>query len=100
MVGAGVTEDELDAAVRRLLAEMCLYGHHSHDSRREAPGWPDWVIVGTGVLYRELKSARGVLSAPQTRVRDALRHAGQDWGVWRPADLVSGRVGAELAAVA
>ena len=96
-----MTEGELERHVRRLLADLRLYGYHTHDSRRSAPGFPDWVIIGrAGVLFRELKSAAGELSPEQRRVRNLLMAAGQDWAVWRPADLASGRIARELAAVA
>lgn len=95
-----MTEAELERAVRDLLGYYRLFGYHPHDSRRSEPGWPDWVIVGTRILWRELKSSTGQLRPEQRRVRDLLGAAGQDWAVWRPADLQSGRIAAELRAVA
>lgn len=94
-----MTERELDAEVRRLLADHGLYGYHNPDSRRSSAGMPDWLIIGSRVLWRELKSARGVLSPQQTRMRYRLLAARQNWAVWRPADLTSGRIEAELAAI-
>ena len=73
--------------------------YHTHDSRRSAPGFPDLVLVHVGqgrVLWRELKSARGRLSVPQREWLDSLEAAGEDAGVWRPEDWVSGVVEAEL----
>jgi hypothetical protein len=94
-----MSEADLDKAVRDLLKVHGLFGYHVPDSRGAAAGWPDWVIVGTRVLFRELKSTDGQLSPAQVRVRTLLQAAGSDWGLWRPADLVSGRIAQELAAV-
>ncbi len=52
-----------------------------------------------GVLFRELKSAKGVLSPEQKVWLAALTAAGADAGVWKPADLASGRIEAELKAI-
>lgn len=66
----------------------------------DGKGWPDLVLVGRGgVLYRELKSATGSPTADQEVWLAALCVAGQDTAVWRPADLRSGRILAELRAV-
>jgi len=63
----------------------------------DGKGFPDLVLVGPcGVLYRELKTERGRLSPEQLRWRDALQAAGADWAVWKPSDLLAGRVDAEL----
>lgn len=97
-----MTEIELEVEVRRLLADHRLYGYHPYDSRRDAGGWPDWVILGLGrgrLLFRELKTDSGQLSPAQSRVRNLLVTAGQDWAIWRPADLRSGRIERELAAL-
>lgn len=66
----------------------------------DGKGFPDLVLVGSRVLWRELKSDRGRLDADQLRWRDVLLAAGADWDVWRPADWVSGRIRAELEAIA
>lgn len=53
----------------------------------DGAGWPDLVLVHPRrrkVLYRELKSERGDLSAAQYEWLAALESAGQDAGVWRP----------------
>lgn len=52
------------------------------------PGFPDLICARGGrVLYLELKTTRGRLTADQERWRDTLRAAGQDWRLVRPADL-------------
>lgn len=93
-----MTEAELDRAVRDVIALYGLYGYHTYDSRRSARGWPDWVVVGRRLLFRELKTIDGRLTSEQRKVGYLLQAAGADWDVWRPGDLVSGRIARELAA--
>jgi hypothetical protein len=93
--------DSLDAHVRRLLRDLSLAGYHTRDSRGSARGYPDWTIAGPGgVIWRELKTQRGAVTPEQQAWLDTLADAGGDAGVWRPTDLISGRVARELAAVA
>jgi len=67
----------------------------------DGKGFPDLVLVGRGgVLFRELKSARGVVAAEQEAWLTALAEAGQSADVWRPVDWRSGRIERELKAVA
>ena len=79
-----------EAELQRLVAELCvrlgLHHYHTYDSRRSEPGWPDSVIVGTSIIYRELKSASGVLKPEQRRWGSRLERAGGNWAVWRPVD--------------
>lgn len=73
---------------------------HPHDARRSVPGWPDLTLVGSyGLVFRELKSQYGTLRPEQGDWGYALRAAGADWDVWRPSDLSSGRIEAELRAL-
>jgi hypothetical protein len=50
-------------------------------------------------MLRELKTEKGRVTPDQQRWGHLLRQAGQNWDVWRPADLHSGRVQAELEAI-
>ena len=52
----------------------------------DGSGFPDLVLVRERVVWAELKSARGVLSAEQIEWVAALEKAGQEIYVWRPAD--------------
>lgn len=97
-----MSEDELQEAVRDLCKLMHVAVFHDHDSRRSwGPGYPDLTIVGSrGVIWRELKSPSGSLSGDQRLWMHRLIAAGQDWSLWRPADLQSGRIVRELRKVA
>jgi hypothetical protein len=98
----GMTERELDAAVRRITASLpAVLAYHTRDSRGSAPGYPDWTFAGPGgVMFRELKTAGGTLTRAQHAWLDALQESGADADVWRPGDLLSGRIGRELAELA
>lgn len=104
-----MTERELQEAVRLMCAQLGLYHYHPHDSRRSSAGWPDSVIIshrpglpgtGRGIIFRELKTQSGQLSADQKQVGYLLLACGLSWEVWRPADLFDGTIGAQLAALA
>ncbi|MBG6085839.1 VRR-NUC domain-containing protein [Zhihengliuella flava] len=95
-----MTERNLQSAVIKL-AKFHGYEvtYHTHDSRRSQPGFPDLVLASTRrgrLLFRELKTDKGRMTADQRQVLDVLAAVGADAGVWRPADLVSGRIQAEL----
>lgn len=63
----------------------------------DGKGYPDLTLVGrNGVMWRELKSAKGAISPEQVVWGATLAEAGQDFAVWRPADLTSGRIEREL----
>lgn len=73
--------------------------YHTRNSRGSAPGFPDLVLVNTRtgrILWRELKTNKGRISPEQREWLDGLTAAGQDAGVWRPNDLDSGLILAEL----
>ncbi|GAA0287225.1 hypothetical protein GCM10009527_098170 [Actinomadura nitritigenes] len=93
-----MNEPELEREVRRLLVEhgLMLRAFHVPDARGMTRGLPDWIIIGRTVLWRELKSAHGGVRPEQWAIGDALLAAGEDWAIWRPADLASGRILAEL----
>lgn len=98
---AAMTETQLEDHVRALCADLGVLRFHVRNSRGMAAGWPDDVLVGAqGILYRELKSEHGVLSAEQREVGEAIRRGRGNWRVWRPSDLVAGRIAAELTEIA
>lgn len=64
-------------------------------------GWPDWVLVHPArhrLLVRELKTDAGRVSPEQAWVLEQLRAGGVDADIWRPVDMESGRIEAELRA--
>lgn len=86
------------------IEQLCLYRgltyYHTYDSRRSQPGFPDLVIVGSkGILFREIKTETGRISKMQKHWLDILAMAGSDAAVWRPSDLISGRIQDELKAL-
>jgi hypothetical protein len=94
-----MTENELFEKIREWCDELGLWSYHPHNPLRDNKGWPDLVIIGSKVLYRELKSADGILSADQGEVGWLLKRAGQDWAVWWPMDLANGNIRAQLEAI-
>ena len=105
-----MSEAELERQVRAILKDVAaladgrdadVLGYHTYFSKASHAGFPDWVFAGPGgILFRELKTAKGRLSLPQVVWRRVLRQAGADVDVWRPEDLLTGRVARELAALA
>lgn len=97
-----MTEVELEREVRRLLTVYRLQATSFHvpDARRMTPGLPDWIIIGRGVLWRELKDAYKGPTREQRHLGYVLQAAGQDWDIWRPRDLASGRIERELESIA
>lgn len=94
---AAVPERSFQRAVTDLAVTLGLRVWHDNDSRRNEAGLPDLIIVGSrGLLWRELKTAKGRVSAVQREWLAALEVAGQDAGVWRPVDLASGVIQDEL----
>ena len=94
-----MTEVDLERHVRRLCDGLGLLSYHTRDSRRSVRGFPDFVIAGSHVLFRELKREKGRVSEEQREWLHALSVAGADAGIWWPRDLMSGRIAEELAAI-
>jgi hypothetical protein len=66
----------------------------------DGKGFPDLVLVGSGgILFRELKTDKGRLKPEQVTWLRILKAAPADAEIWRPADLHSGRIEAELRAI-
>jgi hypothetical protein len=91
---------DLEEAVRAVLDGLRLRWYHARDSRRSPHGFPDLVVTGRRVLFRELKKQDGRLTGAQAAWLADLTAAGADAAVWRPSDLVSGAVARELLEVA
>lgn len=104
-----MSEDDLLTAVLDMARLFGLHVAHFRPAKTErgwrtpvqadGKGYPDLTIVGGGVLFRELKSDRGQLSAEQVTWSARLKSAGADFAVWHPTDLRSGRIERELRAL-
>jgi hypothetical protein len=92
--------DSLDAHVRRLMKDLDLWGYHTRYSAGSEKGWPDWVIIGRKILYRELKTEHGSLTPEQRAVGSRITRAGGNWAVWRPRDLLHGTIARQLTEIA
>jgi hypothetical protein len=93
---ARMPERELQQLVADLCRLLGLPHFHVRHSRGMTAGWPDSVIIGTKVIYRELKSQTGQLTPEQRATGDALKAGGADWKVWRPRDWLTGGIETEL----
>jgi hypothetical protein len=101
-VADAMSENELEQHMRRILADLPgVLAYHTFNSQRSRAGFPDWVFCGVGgVLFRELKREGKKPTPAQLEWLQALCRAGEDAAVWRPSDLLSERIGRELATIA
>ena len=85
----GVSEKQLLEAILRLAAMFSWRAYHTFDSRRSAPGFPDLCLIkAPRVIFAELKSERGTLTAAQEAWIAELRQCpGVETHVWYPADF-------------
>jgi hypothetical protein len=80
------SEKQFMAEVMKLLKEHRWRTYHTHDSRKSNAGFPDIVAVrGRRVLWIELKTEEGRVSAAQQNWIDDLVAAGQKAFVLRPS---------------
>lgn len=93
---AAMTERDLDRAVQRICRDLHLLVFHAWDSRHSGAGFPDLVIVGSAVVWAELKTMTGQLRPAQIIWRDRLLEAGEQWFLWRPSHLASGEIARTL----
>jgi len=89
---------ELQDSIVEACAELGLHVHHCAMNRSQA-GFPDLVIIGRWVLWRELKVPPDTVTSEQRLLGYKLQRAGEDWKVWTPAELASGEIKRELEAV-
>jgi len=98
-----MTGDDINERIAQWLYIMpTVLGYHHPDSRRASlAGFPDWVFIGEhGILYRECKGHGDTLSVDQRRVGRLIMHAGGDWMVWGPGDIINGNAQRELERIA
>ena len=83
-----VSEADFQTRIVDYCRLLQLLVFHDHDSRRNIAGFPDLVIVGSRVLFVELKTETGRLRPEQEVWLDRLRKATGDSAVavWRPSD--------------
>lgn len=88
VVQRSVTEAQLQSEVEKIAMRAGWRIYHTRRSKGSAEGFPDLVAVrGNRVLYAELKTQRGVVSAEQTKWLDDLAGAGCEAYLWRPSDM-------------
>lgn len=97
-------EDALMSDVITMARDLAYLVYHPHRSDHSEAGWPDLAMVRCNVVYgpprflvvelkRESDGTRKTeLTTMQQHWRDALIAAGVEWHLWRPSDLLSGRV--------
>lgn len=95
----GMREEDLEEHVRDLCKVYDVTRVHHLRSKGTTPGWPDDALIGTRMIYRELKGSRGRVSPAQRKMIAEMRAAGADVDVWWPDDLVTGRVQREIAEI-
>lgn len=94
-----LTERQLQGTITDMATMLGWRWYHTHDSRRSPAGFLDLYLVHAiqkRTMLREIKTTKGRLRPAQRDWLADLRAAGEDADVWRPADLASGRVLAEL----
>lgn len=84
-----VNEDQFQRRILDYCAFKQLKVYHvarSDIGRVTSSGFPDLVIVGDRIIFVELKSDKGRLSAAQAGWANAISAAGGDHYLWRPSD--------------
>lgn len=88
-----MTEKQLQAAIVKTARLLGWRVYHTFDSRRSEPGFPDLTMVrGRLLIFAELKTDKGKVSAAQEAWLDALISTGVGVALWRPADWLDGTV--------
>ena len=80
-----ITEKIFQGQVIKIAKAFGWLCYHTYDSRRSEPGFPDLVLVRDKILYREIKTEKGRLTAAQKTWGERLKKAGGDYDVWRPS---------------
>ena len=81
-----VTERVFQRQVNDLAGLLGWLYYHTHRSDRSQPGFPDLVMVRRKrTIFAELKTERGVTSAPQEEWGRALVETGAEFYLWRPS---------------
>lgn len=102
-----MSEADLQGAVLEAAAYHGWLIHHDRPARTTRgwataitghAGFPDLVLAHPrhGLLLRELKTERGLLTAQQSAWLEALSAGGANTAVWRPTDWLGGVIDLEL----
>lgn len=89
LIDDGDDEADLDAALVKEAKRTGWLTYHTRNSRKSEAGFPDRVLVrGNRVIFAELKSRTGRLTAAQETWRDVLNAVGGnvEYYVFRPTD--------------
>lgn len=91
-------ESVLQGKVAAYARQRGALHYHTHRSEKSEEGFPDSVIVGNWVMFRELKSDSdsATVSKAQRDWIERLRAAGADVDVWWPIDWERGRIQNEI----
>ena len=82
-----MSERDFQKKVVDLATKLGYKVFHDYDSRRNAPGFPDLVLIGKRVIFAELKTDKGKLTDAQIQWIQALTAAEGVYAcVWRPKD--------------
>ena len=92
-----MTEKQLQSAVVQL-AELLGYSvYPTYDSRRSQPGFPDLVLCRPPrLLFVELKTTKGKLTAEQKAWGERLIDSGAEYRIWRPSHWNAGAINVAL----
>lgn len=82
-----MTEKQFQEAVVEMAQILGWRVYHTFDSRRSAPGFPDLVLVRDRIVYLELKTETGRISAQQADWIAAINAAGGNALVVRPSQM-------------
>ncbi len=83
----GITEKEFLGQIVTFARALGYMVYHTHDSRRSEPGFPDLVMASKKwgkIIYAEIKTSTGKITAAQDEWIRTLVHAGAEVYVWRP----------------
>jgi len=103
ILAEAMTEKDLQAKVRRVATVNGWRAFCWWSSQHSPAGWPDLVLVRevnesqARLIFVELKSEKGKVGPEQEEAHRLLRLTGHAVYVWRPSDLLSGRVEEVLA---
>lgn len=94
------SEAEFQKSVTDLADTLGIWWYHPWQPKFDHAGFPDLTLVGgRKTIFRELKKTGEDPTREQLEVGERLRRSGEDWDVWRPADMRSFRIRDELQAI-